>query len=111
MGNEWSRGGNLWCSYQNSPSSIWQCRSSLSDGSISSHSGELKQEKVFRFFDKITVEQNKAAAIQKELVIVQVKMVLGSIQVHNLLVGLFDPQTPNDTHLNLQKIALDESIC
>ena len=37
-------------------------------------------------------------------------MVLGSIQIHNLLVELFDPETPNDACPNLQIIAVDESI-
>ena len=51
-------------SYQNSPSSIWQCRSSRSDGSISSHSGELKPEEVFGFEikwkrKKINIQQQK----------------------------------------------------
>lgn len=49
--------------HQNSPSSICMCKSSFSDGSISSHSGELRREHTQSSYSMTWAELNKSFCV------------------------------------------------
>lgn len=49
--------------HQNSPSSICKCKSSFSDGSISSHSGELRREHTQSSYSMTWAELNKSFCV------------------------------------------------